>query len=230
MENDGHAPTRFEHALYMRHGILDALMPEALSQGLTVTFANSIINQTISINCTTATIQNTNCSSAQTPLQYVVLPPGAMNGVGRTIYVMGEGSYSNVASTPTITLQIFLTPTIPTATTCTGGYSLTALTTGATTASQTNVPWKFESKFTTVTTGAAGTMLGFFSWDTFTGSYTAATSIFNEHHIAQTTAASSGFDLTGQLYACITAKYSTSTANQQIFSRWLSVTPLNFSF
>ena len=186
------------------------------AQGLVVTFANSIENNT-SVTATNP--------SAEATLQVVTLQQGSLNGVGSTVKVTGSGSWTTAsAQTPTLTIKAKLS----TLAACTGGTTLTLVSSvsGATTASLTNVPFTYDYTFSTISTGGSGTLNADGGFSSGLSSVTAAASTY----LGQVTSASSGIDLTAQLFICVSATFSSSNASNNVIGRRLTVTPLNFAF
>lgn len=92
---------------------------------------------------------NTNTTGDQN-LMAMTMSSWRMNYQGRTFVVVCRGRYTTqAAQTPTLTFKLKL-----------GGVTIVTITSAATTASATNMPWSFECWITTATTGAAGTVQG----------------------------------------------------------------------
>lgn len=181
--------------------------------------STAITNQTVkaggllsgNINAVTA---NTNTTNAQDLMTYAVAA-NSLNSGGRTLRIWCAGVYTTQsAQTPTLTFTLLL-----------GGTTLATWTTGATTASQTNLPWNIEAYVITAATGGSGTMVVHGNANYRLGSGAGTTTTLADSN----TAASSATDLTAAQTLKLQGTFSTNAASansftqQQMVVEWLNI-------
>jgi hypothetical protein len=150
----------------------------------------------------------TNPSSVAT-LMAQTLPAGFMNNVGRTLNVWGAGVYTTAAGqTPTVNVAIQL-----------GGTTIATWTTGATTASATNMPWNFEVDIITQAAGTAGAVEAHGILDLTLGTTAgAASATYNDTN----SAVIGSLNLNSQMNLAVVVTMSSSNAGNSVSQRLLS--------
>lgn len=147
-------------------------------------------------------VTNTNATTA-TALMTYVFPGGSLNTLSRIIDIYAAGEYTTDSGTArTITLALTFGDGTNTRT-------LGTWTTGATTASQTGMPWNFDFAAVVSTAGSSGKLFGHGTANVTLGASAAgALTSYNDTN----TAASSTLDLTKQITLSVTQLYSGSNA------------------
>lgn len=172
--------------------------------GQVVSFTGGAAN--VNYTNTATPITATNPSSAATLFSYA-FPAGALNVANRVIYLFGSGYYTTASGqTPTVTVAVTLGDGTNTRT-------LLTWTSGATTASASNIPWNFDGYIFTDSTGTSGTMLshGTLNLTLGTSAGAATGSYLDTNH-----AASSALNLTLATTLNITTTMSSSNAGNSV--------------
>lgn len=160
-----------------------------------------------SVTSTSPVTVNTNTTSDQ-QLMELSLSAGYLNTSGQPFKFFGAGVYTTQSGqTPTLTFKVKLC----TVSGCGSGtvVTLASYTSGATTASASNMPWNLSITGTTVTTGASGNLeVHGFNGVTLGTTAGAAGATYNDTN----TAASSTINLTSALFVDFTITFSTNAA------------------
>jgi hypothetical protein len=145
-------------------------------------------------------------------------PAQALSSVGKTLYVYGAGEYTTDSGTGrTITLAVTINDGTNTRT-------LLTWTSGATTASQTSMPWNFDGYITITTAGASGTAFSHGTANiTLGASASGAVSSYNDTN----TANSSAIILTASTTVSVTQLYSGSNAGNTFTQDLMVIEVLN---
>lgn len=162
-------------------------------------------------------VTQTNPTSAANLLTYAI-QPNQFNALGKAIHIYGAGEYTTDGGTArTITIAVTWSDGTNTRT-------LLTWTSGATTASQTNLPWNVEGYITVQAVGSAGTAFAHgTAWVTLGSSAPGATTSYNDTN----TAVSSAINLTVSGTLAVNALFSGSNAGNTITQDMLIVSGLN---
>jgi hypothetical protein len=165
----------------------------------------------------TTGVTNTNATSA-TALMTTVFSASSLSSVGKTLYMFSAGEYTTDSGTGrTITLAVTINDGTNTRT-------LVSWTSGATTASQTSMPWNFEAYMVVTAAGASGTMFSHGTADiTLGASAGGATTAYNDTN----TANSSVVILTASTTLSVTQLFSGSNAGNTFTQDMMIIEVLN---
>ena len=151
---------------------------------------------------TTAVTVNANSTSPQNLMAYTFVA-NSLNSAGRTAHIYCAGNYSTPSGgTPTLTFTLNL-----------GAVQMATFTTGATTATQTTLPWYLDIYLTCASTGASGTLESHGIASYRLGSGAGVLSVLGDTN----TAATSAVDLTSGQTLQLTGTFSTNAATANIF-------------
>jgi len=158
-------------------------------------------------------VTNTNPTAA-TALMTQAIKAGALNVVGKYLYISGAGLYTTAAAqTPTITIAVTL-----------GAVTLATWTSAATTASSTNFPWNFDLFLITQTKGSSGLLESHGIFNVTLGAAAAgAETSYNDVN----TSTVGPIDLTAAQTLSVTGLFSTGNAGNSQSQRLLVIEQAN---
>lgn len=167
----------------------------------------SLYTQVVEINPTASQTPAVASQPSSSALMSYVFPAGSLNQLNRNLDLYVSGYYSTASGqTPTITLYVTLADGTNTRTVLTW-------TTGATTASASNMPFNFDGTIFTYATGSSGTVLAHGTLNLTLGS-TAGASLNSYNDVNH--AASSSLDLTKAITLTVNATMSTNASGNSL--------------
>jgi hypothetical protein len=183
------------------------------------TSPTTITGTSSAVNTTPVTTTGTCCTGAQ--LQEIALTASYFNNLAQPFDIDAAGVYTLASGqTPTLTFAAKLC----TVSGCGSGTVVTLLTatTGASTSSATNVPWRIFSHIVPTATGASG---AFEAHGTFSVGLGASASVAQTNYQDNNTATVGTINLSGPLYLDVFVTTSTTNASNVVTQRYSLVAP-----